>query len=202
MSDVRYPMLYQINTRVWLTELSSALGRRATLDDIPDAELDRIAAMRLRLGLVAERLADRPGGAGDLACACRMAPRVRRYAAGSHGRRHRRLRVRHPELHGPSRSGRRRGARPLATAAAATRTEADARLRAESHGAGSRLDRRASGLLCPRQRGGPGSLAAQLLPGADKEWPAGVRLRPGPRTSTAGPTRCSSTTAIRPCSRR
>ena len=37
------PSLYQINTRVWLTELSRALGRPATLDDIPDAELDRLA---------------------------------------------------------------------------------------------------------------------------------------------------------------
>src|SRR5712671_4810223 len=40
-----YPSLYQINTRVWLTELSRALGRPATLDDIPDAELDRLAKM-------------------------------------------------------------------------------------------------------------------------------------------------------------
>jgi glycosidase len=39
----RYPSLYQINTRVWLTELSRKLGRPATLDDIPDAELDRLA---------------------------------------------------------------------------------------------------------------------------------------------------------------
>ena len=38
-----YPSLYQINTRVWLTELSRKLGRPATLDDIPDAELDRLA---------------------------------------------------------------------------------------------------------------------------------------------------------------
>ena len=45
MSDLRYPVLYQINTRVWLTELSRALGKPATLDDIPDAELDRIAEM-------------------------------------------------------------------------------------------------------------------------------------------------------------
>src|SRR4029450_2959698 len=43
MSDLRYPALYQINTRVWLTELSQKLGRPATLDDIPDAELDRLA---------------------------------------------------------------------------------------------------------------------------------------------------------------
>ena len=36
MGKVRYPSLYQINTRVWLTELSRGLGRAATLDDIPD----------------------------------------------------------------------------------------------------------------------------------------------------------------------
>src|ERR1700690_920378 len=43
MTSVRYPSLYQINTRVWLTELSQNLGRRATLDDIPDAEIDLLA---------------------------------------------------------------------------------------------------------------------------------------------------------------
>jgi glycosidase len=41
---VRYSSLYQINTRVWLTELSQNLGRPATLDDIPDTELDALAA--------------------------------------------------------------------------------------------------------------------------------------------------------------
>jgi hypothetical protein len=40
-----YPSLYQINTRVWLTDLSRSIGRPATLDDIPDAELDRLAEM-------------------------------------------------------------------------------------------------------------------------------------------------------------
>lgn len=45
MADPRYPSLYQINTRVWLTELSRKLGRPATLDDIPDAELDRLARL-------------------------------------------------------------------------------------------------------------------------------------------------------------
>jgi glycosidase len=39
------PSLYQINTRVWLTSLSETLGRSATLDDIPDAELDRLHHM-------------------------------------------------------------------------------------------------------------------------------------------------------------
>ena len=41
----RYPALYQINTRVWLTGRGRLLGRPATLDDFPDDELDRIAAM-------------------------------------------------------------------------------------------------------------------------------------------------------------
>jgi hypothetical protein len=43
--EPRYPSLYQINTRVWLTELSRAFGRPATLDDIPDGELDRLASV-------------------------------------------------------------------------------------------------------------------------------------------------------------
>lgn len=45
MATPRYPSLYQINTRVWLTELSQSLGRAATLGDIPDDELDGIRAM-------------------------------------------------------------------------------------------------------------------------------------------------------------
>ena len=45
MAIPRYPLLYQINTRVWLTDLSRSLGRNATLDDIRDAELDDIARM-------------------------------------------------------------------------------------------------------------------------------------------------------------
>ena len=42
MREPLYPSLYQINTRVWLNEFSRSIGRHATLDDIPDAELDRI----------------------------------------------------------------------------------------------------------------------------------------------------------------
>ncbi len=45
MTSARYPSLYQVNTRVWLAELARALGRPATLDDIPDAELDRMVQM-------------------------------------------------------------------------------------------------------------------------------------------------------------
>src|SRR5688572_21128511 len=41
----RYPSLFQINTRVWLTEISAGVGRQTTLDDIPDEELDRLARL-------------------------------------------------------------------------------------------------------------------------------------------------------------
>jgi glycosidase len=47
MAGPRYPSLYQLNTRGCLTQLSQDLGRAATLDDIPDAELDRLAALGL-----------------------------------------------------------------------------------------------------------------------------------------------------------
>jgi len=43
MRDPLYPSLYQINTRVWMTELARNLRRPATLDDVSDAELDRLA---------------------------------------------------------------------------------------------------------------------------------------------------------------
>lgn len=43
MPTVKNPLLYQVNTRVWLTGLSQKLGRAATLDDVPDVELDQIA---------------------------------------------------------------------------------------------------------------------------------------------------------------
>ncbi|HXK11350.1 MAG TPA: alpha-amylase family glycosyl hydrolase [Vicinamibacteria bacterium] len=45
MSEPRYPSLYQVNTRVYLTELSRTLGRPATLDDVPDEELERWARL-------------------------------------------------------------------------------------------------------------------------------------------------------------
>jgi len=42
MKNPQSPSLFQINTRVWLNDLSETLGRMATLDDIPDLELDRL----------------------------------------------------------------------------------------------------------------------------------------------------------------
>ncbi len=45
MREPRYPSLYEINTRVWLTELGRRGGRGATLDDIADGDLDRWAGL-------------------------------------------------------------------------------------------------------------------------------------------------------------
>src|SRR5438105_1987945 len=39
-----HPAMYQINTRVLMDGLSPKLSRPATLDDVPDVELDRLAA--------------------------------------------------------------------------------------------------------------------------------------------------------------
>ena len=42
---VRYPKLYQINTRLWLGDISRMLQRPVTLDDIPDQALDQLARL-------------------------------------------------------------------------------------------------------------------------------------------------------------
>ena len=45
MNQSGHPSLYQVNTRVWLIELSQSLERQATLDDIPDHALDEFRDM-------------------------------------------------------------------------------------------------------------------------------------------------------------
>jgi hypothetical protein len=44
-TEPRYPSLYQVNTRVYLTEVARELGRPATLDDFPDGEIERLAGL-------------------------------------------------------------------------------------------------------------------------------------------------------------
>jgi Alpha amylase, catalytic domain len=41
---MRFPTVYQVNTRIVLHEVGAALGRSATLDDVPEASLAEIAA--------------------------------------------------------------------------------------------------------------------------------------------------------------
>ncbi len=40
MADPKYPSLFQVNTRAYLSELGAGLGRAATLDDVTDTRLD------------------------------------------------------------------------------------------------------------------------------------------------------------------
>lgn len=43
MDSIRYPLLLQLNTRVWLTARTNQLGRPATLDDITGEDLQQFA---------------------------------------------------------------------------------------------------------------------------------------------------------------
>ncbi|HWE36313.1 MAG TPA: alpha-amylase family glycosyl hydrolase [Isosphaeraceae bacterium] len=45
MKHPLHPSLYQVNARLWLGDVARGLGRPATLDDVPDADLDRLAAL-------------------------------------------------------------------------------------------------------------------------------------------------------------
>ena len=100
MKSPRYPALYQINTRVWLTELSRKIGRHATLDDIPDDGTRSPGSARFRLALVSERLADGNGGAASFSQQSRVAARVSGGAARPGRGRYRGLWLRHHRLHG------------------------------------------------------------------------------------------------------
>ena len=167
MAGPRYPSLFQVNTRVRLSELSAALGRPATLDDVPDAELDRLAAdgfdLVWFLGVWqtgrggAARLGLERGVAGRVPPRPPRLPRVRRL----------RLVLRDPRLPGPRGLRRRRGARAPPRPPARARPPAHPRLRPEPHGAGPPVGGRAPGLVRGGQRGAPRPPAAELRAGGD-----------------------------------
>ena len=147
MPSPRYPSLYQINTRVLLTELSRSLGRPATLDDIPDAELDRLAEMGFdwiwllsvwQTGLAAQKISrSNPQWRREFE---ETLPDLREEDIAGSG-----FAITGYTVH--REPGRRRGAGATARAIAPARAAADARFRSEPHGAGSPVDRRAPGLL-------------------------------------------------------
>lgn len=47
--ETRHPILYEINTRVWLADLSRSQGRKLTLSDIPEPELERLEKLGIDL---------------------------------------------------------------------------------------------------------------------------------------------------------
>ena len=126
MREPHYPSLYQINTRVWLTELSQTLGRLVTLDDIPDAELDRLAELGFEWVWFLSVWQTGPGAQR----VSRMNAEWRRefqetlpdLADGGH----RRLGLRDHRLHGASESWGRRCAGPPPRATPQARPEAHA----------------------------------------------------------------------------
>ena len=132
--------LFQVNTRVRLSELSVELGRPATLDDIPDAELDRLAAdgfdLVWFLGVWQTGQAAR-----GLAVQSRVAGRVPARPPGLPRGRRLRLLLRGPRLSRPRGFRRRRGPRPAPRAPEAPRPAPRPRLRPEPHGAGPSLGR-------------------------------------------------------------
>ena len=180
MSTPRYPALFQVNTRVRLSELAAALGRKATLDDIPDAELDRLAAdgfdLVWFLGVWQTGEAARRVSRVEARVARRVPPRPPRLPRGGRLR----LLLRGPGLPGPRGLRRRRGARPAPRAAEASRPAPHPRLRPEPHGAGPPLGERAPGLLRVGDGGAARRAAAELLPrrtGPGRAHP-GLRARP------------------------
>ena len=194
----RYPSLFQVNTRVRLSRARRAASAgAATLDDMPDAELDALAEHGFDIVWLL--------GVWQTGEAARAGLRIQSGVAGGVPARAARLSRRRT-------SSARRS--PCATTtstltSAATRRSArlrarlrraraapDARLRPESRGAGPSMGQRASRLLRRRHRrrscaSSRTTGAASRPPQASASWlTAAIRISP------AGPTRSSSTTAI------
>ncbi len=179
-SGPRYPSLYQLNTRVFLTGLASSLGRRATLDDFPDAEIDRLAALGFDWVWLLSVWSTGKASRAGLAVVARAARGVRSDAAGPPGGRHRGLGLRDHRLLGAPGARRRRGARPAPRPPRRARPQADARLRSQPHGARPSLGGGPSGVLRGRDGAGPRARAAQLHVGETqaRRPRAGLRTRP------------------------
>ena len=198
------PSLYQVNTRVRLSELSAELGRPATLDDVPDAELDRLAADGFDLvwflgvwqtGEAARRVSRIESRVAR--GVRRVLPDLREEDICGSCFAVRDYRV-HADFGGDEALARLRDRLQRAWPAA------DPRLRPEPHRAGPPL-----GGASTRSSSSPGprsssprsrrTTAGSRRPVGAASWPTAAT-----RTSTAGRTRCSWTTATRrsrrPCS--
>ena len=180
MAGPRYPSLFQVNTRVRLSELSVALGRPATLDDVPDAELDRLAADGFDLvwflgvwqtGEAARRVS--ASNEGWRAEYRRVLPDFRESDVCGSCFAIRDYRV-HADFGGDAALARLRGA------PARARPAAHPRLRPEPHGAGPPVGGRAPGVVRGGARGAPRLPAAELREGRDGRRGARPRLRPRP----------------------
>ena len=191
MSTPRYPALFQVNTRVRLSELAAALGRKATLDDIPDAELDRLAADGFDLvwflgvwqtGEAARRVSR--SNPEWLAEYRRVLPDFREEDVCGSCFAVRDYRV-HEDFGGDEALARLRGRLQAPWPAP------HPGLRPEPHGAGPPLGDRAPGLLRVGDGGAARRAAAELLPRRDRRRARASSRTGATPTSTAGRTRSS-----------
>ena len=147
-----YPSLYQINTRVWLRELSSTLGHPATLADIPDSFLDQIASMGFDyvwfLGLWQTGPAGRQVSLSHPEWLQEYPGNPFRFYRG----RHQRFALRGDGLHPASRLQPGGRASPPERATPEKKTQAHGGLRPQPHRPGPSLGAGPSGVLCPGER--------------------------------------------------
>ena len=148
----RHPVIYEINTWVWLADLSRKHGRRVDLATVPDQEWEAIASRGFDAVWFMGVWERSPAGIGIsmrneglLADFKTSPPRLC-------ARRQRRLALLRAPLRRRRAPRRADGARHRAAPAPPTRAAADPRLRSQPRGAGPPLGHRASRLLHSRER--------------------------------------------------
>ena len=174
MPPARYPSLFQVNTRVRLTELARALGRPGDARRRAGRGAGRTRCGRLRPRLVPRRLADGRGRPEDLAVEAGVARGVPAGPAGLRRGRRPGLVLRGARVPGPRGLRRRRGARAPAREAPPARPAPDPRLRPEPRRARPCVGLRTPGVLRRRDRGEARGRPAELDPHAARH----PRLRP------------------------
>ena len=160
------PLLFQVNTRIFLQERGRDLRRRATLDDVPDALFDDLAAKGFSWIWFLGGLDHRPRRASRLAVASGLAGGLRTGPPGPDRRGHHRLSLRHPGLRRLLGVRGRSGAGAPTRPGRPARAPAPPRLRPQPRLSRSSVGEVASGVLHRGDRGRPHPGARQLGPPA------------------------------------
>ncbi len=195
---VEHPFIYELNTWVWLDELSRTEGATIDLARRSRARVGQDRSARLRRRLADGRLGAQPGGDRDRARERRPDRELPARAARlSHGGR-RRVAVLHSRLHGRRAPGRAGRPRSSARRARGARGRTDPRLRAEPRRARSSVDGDAPRVLRPRQRGRP-----RARPGLVRQsGRRSARERPRPVLPRLAGRRAAERVLARPARRR
>ena len=171
----KYPVIYEINTWVWLGELSRKYGKSVDLATVPEQEWDAIASHGFDAVWFMGVWERSPAG---IEISMRNQGLARGFPASPsrlHGGGQRRLAVLRAPLRRRRAPRRAEGARRRATHAPRARAAADPRFRAQSRGAGPSVGRRASRVLRSGERGRCPERSGVVRRGGRN----GVRPRPG-----------------------